>query len=51
MKYSNPISDPCEGGFFGEIEEYCVNIYHQLLKLSPEYKKETNLFFSSCSGI
>ncbi len=27
MKYVDPIYNPCEGGFFGEIEEYCINIY------------------------
>ena len=27
MKYLDPVSDACESGFFGEIEEYCVNIY------------------------
>jgi subtilase family protein/GEVED domain-containing protein/type IX secretion system substrate protein len=26
MKYADPIYDACESGFYGEIEEYCINI-------------------------
>ncbi|MFT5764704.1 MAG: serine protease [Saprospiraceae bacterium] len=27
MKNSGPIANPCESGFYGEIEAYCINIY------------------------
>lgn len=36
MKYIDPIYNPCEGGFFGEIEEYCINILEESTDVCPE---------------
>ncbi len=41
MKYSENILYPCESGFFGEIEEYCVNIYSTS---SPECSEPTGIY-------
>ncbi len=45
MKYGTTISDPCESGFEGETEDYCVNL------IEPESMVCSNTFISQIEGL